>query len=221
MQAITRFFTSGAHWAGMAAAALALVPLAVFALPAAGWALVPLGYALGFYAGGRWFGFPGWRLPHWDALQFQDHGEPQQTVRNALAVIQNLADRNPGARLSAPLQARVATLCGHIDHMLMQWARHGTSLSPEESYQARHIVLSYLPQALDTYLAIPAAVARTRALAHGRTAEDMLCTTLDDLQAKVQQLSHDLAAQDTQAFLNHSRFLHEKFGANHNPVPKP
>ncbi len=221
MQLIVRYFTSGAHWAGMGVAALALVPLAVFALPAVGWALLPLGYALGFYAGGRWLGFPGLRAPHWEALHFDDQGEPLQTVRHALGVIQNLVDRNPGARLPPSVLTRVATLCSHIDHMLKQWARHGTSLSPEESYQARHMVLSYLPQALDTYLAIPAHVARTRALTHGRTAEDMLCTTLDELQAKVQQLSDDLAAQDTQAFLNHSRFLHQKFGANRNPVPKP
>jgi hypothetical protein len=48
-------------------------------------------------------------------------------------------------------------------------------------------------------------------LANGRTAQATFDATLDDLGRKVAQLGEDLAAQDAQAFLNHSQFLQDKF----------
>jgi hypothetical protein len=36
---------------------------------------------------------------------------------------------------------------------------------------------------------------------------------LQDLCAKVDELTDDLANQDAEAFLNHSKFLNHKFGA--------
>ena len=41
---------------------------------------------------------------------------------------------------------------------------------------------------------------------------------MDDLSAKVLQLTDDLATQDAEAFLNHSRFLEEKFRGPANPL---
>lgn len=79
------------------------------------------------------------------------------------------------------------------------------------SFHARHIALTYLPDALRTYLSIPQQFAMSKRLTNGRTAQETFTATLDDLQHKVTQLSEDLATQDAQAFLNHSQFLQEKF----------
>ncbi len=51
----------------------------------------------------------------------------------------------------------------------------------------------------------------TKRLANGHTAQETFAATLDELNAKVVQLSEDLATQDAQAFLNHSQFLQDKF----------
>ncbi len=56
-------------------------------------------------------------------------------------------------------------------------------------------------------------------LSNGRTAEDTFKLTVDDLSAKVLQLHEDLASQDAQAFLNHSKFLQEKFSGSSIKLP--
>ena len=84
-------------------------------------------------------------------------------------------------------------------------------MSLEEGFHARHIALSYLPDALKTYLSIPKEFAATKKLANGMTAQETFAATLTELGQKVAQLGEDLASQDAQAFLNHSQFLKEKF----------
>jgi hypothetical protein len=87
-------------------------------------------------------------------------------------------------------------------------------LSLQEGFHARHIAISYLPDALKTYLSIPAQYANTRPIQNGRTAVDIFRATLIELESKVAQLADDLAGQDAHAFLAHSQFLHEKFGVS-------
>ena len=96
----------------------------------------------------------------------------------------------------------------------------------QDSFHARHIAISYLPEALNTYLSIPAGFATTRVLENGKTAQDTFKDTLAELETKVRQLGDDLASQDAQAFLTHSKFLHQKFGpqgldAPALNIPKP
>ena len=98
-----------------------------------------------------------------------------------------------------------------LSALLDQWERSKGHLSLEESFHARHIALSYLPDALKTYLSIPKEFAATKKLSNGLTAQDTFGATLDELSQKVNQLAEDLASQDAQAFLNHSQFLKEKF----------
>ena len=69
-----------------------------------------------------------------------------------------------------------------------------------------------MPEALNTYLSIPAGFATTRVLENGKTAQDTFKHTLAELEAKVRELGDDLASQDAHAFLVHSKFLNEKFG---------
>ena len=93
-------------------------------------------------------------------------------------------------------------------------------MSLQEGFHARHIAISYLPDALKTYLSIPAQYASSRVIQDGKTAVDIFRGTLVDLEGKVAQLADDLASQDAHAFLAHSQFLHEKFGAQ-GVIPAP
>jgi hypothetical protein len=213
-----RFLQSPANWSGIA---LATAPLAWQALATplwGGWLLAPLGYAVGFGIAGLWFGFPRLRGTAWDALEFDDQGDARQAMEQALSAVRGLVKHNPEDRLSPGLQARVLALCEQLQQLLAQWDRSKGQLSLEDSFQARHIVLRYLPDALRSYLSIPPRYARTRVLENGRTAEDSFKEAVDDLSGKVLQLTEDLARQDAEAFLNHSRFLAEKFKGPVNPL---
>jgi hypothetical protein len=210
-----QFLQSPANWCGLGMGAVGLLlsgsglALAGGALGAAG--LAALGYGAGFGAGGLWLGFPKLGGNPWDELDFDDQGDASTTMANAISSVRQLVNYNPDNRLPGSLQTRVLEVCQQLANLLDQWERSKGKLSLEESFHARHIALSYLPDALKTYLSIPKEFATTKRLANGKTAEETFKLTLEDLDIKVRQLTDDLASQDAQAFLNHSQFLHEKF----------
>lgn len=203
---------SPANWCGLAIATAVLVLKAVGLLGTIGLPVALLGYVAGFAAGGLWMGFPKLGAPAWDALDFKDEGDARQAMGRALGGVRALVQYNPEKRLPASLQSQVLALCSDLDALLAQWERSQGVLSLQENFHARHIAISYLPDALNTFLSIPPQYANTRAIDNGRTAADLFRATLDELGGKVKQLADDLASQDAHAFLAHSRFLHDKFG---------
>ncbi|OGB28801.1 MAG: hypothetical protein A3F78_07210 [Burkholderiales bacterium RIFCSPLOWO2_12_FULL_61_40] len=211
MNKISSFLQSPANWGGLGLSTVALVLSSLGLAQWGGGALALLGYAAGFGVAGMWFGFPQLTGNRWDALEFEDQGDTRTSMLTALNAVRQLVDDNPQGRLPAELQSKVLNLCQQLAQLLDQWERSKGQLSLEESFHARHIALRYLPDALKTYLSIPQQFAMAKRLANGRTAQDTFAATLDDLNAKVTQLSEDLATQDAQAFLNHSQFLQEKF----------
>ena len=214
MNKISQLLQSPANWAGLGLATLALV---LSGLGLTQWgvgALAVLAYATGFGLGALWFGMPRLTGTAWDSLVFEDKGEDlRANMVSALTLVKEVTQSNPQGRLSPELQGKVQELCNQLFQLLEQWERTRGHLSLEESFNARHIALRYLPDALKSYLSIPQQFATTQRLSNGLTAQGTLSATLDDLSAKVRQLSEDLAVQDAQAFLNHSQFLHQKFQA--------
>lgn len=213
MRKLVLFLQSPANWCGVGLATVALVLSALGLTQWGSGVLALLGYAAGFGIGGMWLGFPKLSGNPWDELEFEDDGDARTSMVNALNSVRQLVDYNPGNRLPASLQAKVLELVKQLGTLLDQWERSKGNLSLEESFHARHIALSYLPEALKTYLSIPQQFATTKLLSNGQTAQDTFRATLDDLGIKVGMLIDDLASQDAQAFLNHSQFLNEKFKA--------
>jgi hypothetical protein len=216
---LARWFVSPANWCGIV---LAIAMLVLKALGFLGWLAGPMalaGYVAGFVVGGLWFGFPSNREPEWEALQFDDEGDAHEAMGRALDGVRRLTEHNPDNRIPASLQARVLQLCHALEDLLAQWERSRGSLSLQDSFHARHIAIRYLPEALNTYLSIPAAYASGKLLANGKTAQDTFKDTIAELEAKVLQLGEDLASQDAHAFLVHSRFLQEKFGSGGLRLP--
>jgi hypothetical protein len=208
---LLRLLTAPAHWIALALGAAVLLLQGLGYLGAAGLPLALLGYAAGWGVGGLWLGFPSWSGPDWEALEFKDEGDARQAMERALSGVRRLTEYNPENRIPASLQTRVLELCKALDELLQQWERSKGSLSLQDSFHARHIAISYLPEALNTYLSIPARYATTRLLDNGKTAVDTFKDTVAELEAKVRQLADDLAAQDAHAFLVHSKFLSQKF----------
>lgn len=208
-----RLLASGPNWIGLALASLVLVLQGLDLIGTTGAAVAVLGYVAGFVAGGLWLGFPSLKAPTWEALQFSDEGDAREAMERALHGVRGLTQYNPEGRLPASLQTRVLELCKALETLLQQWERSRGQLSLENSFDARRIAITYLPEALNAYLSIPASYARTRVLANGKTALDTFNDTIVELEAKVGQLAEDLASQDAQAFLAHSQFLTQKFGS--------
>ena len=208
-----RLLASGPNWLGLGLASLVLVLQGLDLIGTTGPLLAVLGYIAGFVAGGLWLGFPSLKAPTWEALQFSDEGDAREAMERALHGVRGLTQYNPEGRLPASLQTRVLELCKALEGLLQQWERSRGHLSLENSFDARRIAITYLPEALNAYLSIPASYARTRVLANGKTALDTFNDTIVELEAKVGQLAEDLASQDAQAFLAHSQFLTQKFGS--------
>jgi len=208
---LLRVLTAPAHWVALALGAGVLVLKGLGWVGAAGLWVALLGYAAGWVAGGLWLGLPSWRAADWELLEFKDEGDARVAMDKALDGVRRLTDYNPENRIPASLQARVLALCQALEELLHQWERSKGNLSLQDSFHARHIAISYLPEALNTYLSIPARFAATRLLDNGKTAVDTFKDTLVELEAKVRQLGDDLASQDAHAFLVHSKFLSQKF----------
>lgn len=208
-----RLLASPANWCGLALASVALVLKAMGLLGGLGLGVALLGYAAGFVVGGLWLGWPRLAPPAWERLEFSDEGDAREAMERALEGVRRLTEYNPEQRIPPSLQARVLQLCQALEALLQQWERSRGTLTLQDSFDARHIAISYLPDALNTYLSIPAAYATSRVLENGKTAQDTFRDTLEELEGKVRELADDLAAQDAHAFLVHSRFLQQKFGA--------
>jgi hypothetical protein len=219
MDRLFRWLGSPANWCGLGLASVVLVLKAMGFVGLSGLAVAALGYAAGFVAGGLWWGFPKWSAPAWEALQFSDEGSAREAMERALHGVRQLTQYNPENRMPASLQTRVLELCKALEGLLQQWERSRGSLSLEDSFDARRIAITYLPDALNTYLSIPAAYATGKVLHNGKTATEIFKDTLQELETKVRELGDDLAAQDAQAFLTHSQFVKQKFG-EHSPLPK-
>ena len=218
MNPLGRILTSPANWCGLALAAVPLALKAAQMLGPLAFVLALAGYAAGFFIGGSLFGFPHVGARALDAdLTFFDTGDVRRNIESAIEGIRALVQANPEQRLSQALCRRVLDVCQRLESLLAQWESTKGALSLEEEFHARHIALSYLPDALRGYLAIPRAFAAERVLENGRTAHDTLASTLDELSAKVGQLQDDLAGQDAQAFLSHSRFIDNKFAPRSLP----
>lgn len=208
---LLRVLTAPAHWVALALGTGVLVLKGLGWVGAAGLWVALLGYAVGWVAGALWLGLPSWRADDWERLAFSDEGDARAAMGRALDGVRRLTGHNPENRIPAGLQARVLALCEALEELLHQWERSKGKLSLQDSFHARHIAISYLPEALNTYLSIPARFAATRLLDNGRTAVDTFDDTLVELEAKVRQLGDDLASQDAHAFLVHSKFLSQKF----------
>ncbi len=223
MDKLFRILASPANWVGLAIATLVLVLKALGLVGIAGLPLALLGYVAGFVLGGLWLGFPKLEGPAWDGeeLEFNDDGNAREAMGRALRGVRGIVQMNPENRLPASLQAKVLELCTALEQLLAQWERSKGVLSLQEGFHARHLAISYLPDALKTYLSIPAAYANSRKLQNGKTAVETFRATIDELEGKVVQLADDLAGQDAHAFLAHSQFLHEKFGSGSTVLPAP
>ncbi len=91
----------------------------------------------------------------------------------------------------------------------------------EDLYILRATALEYLPAALDSYLNLPRAYATVHRLDGGKTPEVVLLEQLTLLESKMEEISDDIARNDSDRLLANGRFLREKFGRRELQAPIP
>jgi len=78
----------------------------------------------------------------------------------------------------------------------------------------RQTALSYLPEALNAYLAIPRVYAESRPVQDGKTAHDLLMEQLTVMDAKIRDVSDAIARNDTDRLMANVRFLQERYATS-------
>jgi hypothetical protein len=101
------------------------------------------------------------------------------------------------------------------DSIIVTLPRQGGGANIDEADPNVHLIrrtaLAYLPQALDSYLAVPRFYAELRPVADGRTPHDVLLDQLNLMDQKMQEVAEDVVTHDSERLLAHGRFLQERF----------
>ena len=81
----------------------------------------------------------------------------------------------------------------------------GQSAADPNVFLIRQTALNYLPQALDSYLAVPRIYAERRAVADGRTPHAVMLEQLDLMDRKMREVAEDVISHDSERLLAHGR----------------
>jgi phage shock protein PspC (stress-responsive transcriptional regulator) len=134
------------------------------------------------------------------------HSPEVEAWKSQLAALQHRLSERAGAQTLAKLE--------HIEEklvFLLNRTRDTQGLFDLNPFQVRKIAYEYLPDALDQYLRLPPAMARSQRLTDGKTAEEALNEQMNLLDHTLQDMAKSLYENDAQGLLIHGRFLKEKF----------
>ncbi len=144
---------------------------------------------------------------------------PERGLRLTLFTTEDTRDIRAGlTQLLTSIRYRVADdvfqRCGSIAHSIVATLpADGAGVDPADPNVnlIRQTALSYLPQALDAYLAIPRIYAERKTLDNGKTAHDVLMEQLNVMDGKMHEVAEDIAKNDTDRLMANVRFLQERF----------
>ena len=138
----------------------------------------------------------------------------ERQIETSLSVEQTL-DRLDhviaGARpyLTPEMQPHVTSIRSSVAEVLPRLLADGAQ--GNELFTVRETVLSYLPETLANYAALPPAFRTRHTLKDGRTASDLLVEQLALLDQKLREVVANVAASDARALLANGQFLQAKF----------
>lgn len=149
-----------------------------------------------------------WTLP----LDTKKKAEPvpaDVSTQESLTWLQTTAMKD----LPASARALLGDILERIQDVLPRLKElEGAGLIQAENRAAlKQTVKVFLPNAVGTYLRLPASYARTAKVSDGLTAEDLLVTQLRTLQTHVRGIQENLLSSDVDELVAQSRFLNEKF----------
>ena len=135
--------------------------------------------------------------------------DAEMDMADILEALERLAKTVRNKKAAKEIVALVDSIKESIVEILPRLARQeGT---PYNAHVIRQTALEYLPDMLETYLALPPAFARLHPLKDGKTATQIFIGQLQLLDAEMNKLAVDILKNDTEALIVHGNFLKEKF----------
>ena len=119
--------------------------------------------------------------------------------------------RSMAGRLPSEIFDQVASIRRSILVTLQDVA--GAAVADPNVFLIRQTALSYLPEALNGYLAIPPGY-RDRSLEGQKSAREVLVEQLSLMDRKMREAAEAIVADDAQKLAVHGRFLADKFGGS-------
>lgn len=125
--------------------------------------------------------------------------------------------RTCGGKVPTEVLAKVSNIQDTILNLLPRVEK----LSPgsEDLYVVQRTALEYLPTTLEAYLNLPKAYATLHQVEGSKTPSQVLLDQLSLLEAKMNEVSDDIARNDSDRLLANGRFLKEKFGRSELEAP--
>jgi len=140
-----------------------------------------------------------------DSLQTHYEDDPTAPFKQKLEALQARAAGRLDTEALAKIETIKTSLLAALGRLLQ--TADGTD---QNLYNVRQIALSYLPETVDKYLALPPSLAGSE-LSQGKTAQAALHEQLDVLDGALNRLVTSLYQEDTQGLLVHGHFLRDKF----------
>lgn len=88
----------------------------------------------------------------------------------------------------------------------------GEMQTDPDIYAVRQTAMTYLPEALSKYIALPRAYAERQVVDKGKTSHDILLDQLRLMETKVQEVADAVIERESQRLVTHGRFIADRFG---------
>ncbi len=88
-------------------------------------------------------------------------------------------------------------------------------------YSVRQTAMTYLPEALSRYLALPRAYAEQERLSDGKTAHDTPIEQLALMETNTRRVADTIVERESQRLITHGRFLSERLGQSSLDPTRP
>ena len=88
-------------------------------------------------------------------------------------------------------------------------------------YSVRQTAMTYMPEALSRYLALPRPYAEQERLTDGKTAHDTLIEQLELMEDNTRRVADTIVQRESERLITHGRFLSERLGASSLDPTRP
>ena len=198
------WFYSSANIAGCALALLGPV-LLFLGVIAQGWLPITAGlYAVGYLLGRR-------------PPALERHIEHSLSVEQTLDRLDVLI-RQASPHLVDDMRKALASIRTSVAEVLPRLLEAGGG---NDLFTVRETVLSYLPETLANYVALPPAFRASHVVADGKTARQLLGEQLVLLDGQLKEVVANVAASDAQALVANGAFLRQRFQQPDFLAPRP
>ena len=193
---VRRFLGSAGHLLGMLFAIVGVVLLDAGLIGGIeGFAVIALLYATGYFIAAR----P--RLTAFGSSRGKDATRIQASLDELVSAIR--------MRVADDIYRRVVSIRDAVMFTLDHAGE--TDQTDPDIYLVRKTAITYLPEALEAYLALPRSYAERQPIEGGRTSHDLLLDQLNLMDVRTRRVAEEVIKRDSQNLVKHGRFLSDRY----------